>query len=135
MPEGDTILRTARRLDDALRGETVAVTAPNPPGRATGVERLDGRRLDRVEARGKNLLLHLDDLVLHSHLGMSGSWHVYPRGGHWRHPRHSAWAVLAGERREVAQFGGPTLRLIPAGRLRRDPQLARLGPDILAPEL
>ena len=135
MAEGDTILRAARRIDAALTGETVAASAPNPRGRAVGVERLDGSRLDRVEAHGKNLLLRFGDLVLHSHLGMNGSWHVYPRGGPWRKPRRSAWAALAGEEREVVQFGGPTLRLIPAARLARDPQLARLGPDILAPEL
>jgi endonuclease-8 len=134
MAEGDTILRTARRLDAGLGGETVAVSAPNPRGRATGVERLDGRRLDRVDSHGKNLLLRFGDLVLHSHLGMNGSWHVYPRGGSWRKPRRSAWAVLAGETREAVQFGGPTLRLLPATRLGRDPQLARLGPDVLAPD-
>jgi endonuclease-8 len=133
--EGDTILRAARRIDAALAGETVAVAAPSPRGRAAGVERLDGRRLEAVEARGKNLLLRFGDLVLHSHLGMSGSWHVYPRGARWRKPRSSAWAVLAGSAQEAVQFGGPTLRLIPVARLRRDPQLARLGPDVLAAEL
>jgi endonuclease VIII len=133
MAEGDTILRAALRLDAALAGETVAASAPNPRGRAVGIERLDGRRLDGVEARGKNLLLSFGDLVLHSHLGMNGSWHVYPRGGRWRKPRRSAWVVLASERQEAVQFGGPTLRLLPAARLRRDPQLARLGPDVLAP--
>jgi endonuclease VIII len=135
MAEGDTILRAARRIDAALTGEAIVASAPNPRGRAAGIERLDGRRLEAVEARGKNLLLGFGDLVLHSHMGMNGSWHIYPRGGPWRKPRRSAWAVLAGERQEAVQFGGPTLRLIPAGRLRRDPQLARLGPDVLAPEL
>jgi endonuclease-8 len=135
MAEGDTILRAARRLDAALTGETVTASAPNPRGRAARVERLDGSRLDRVTSHGKNLLLHFGDLVLHSHMGMNGSWHVYPRGARWRKPRRSAWAVLVGEGSEAVQFGGPTLRLIPADRLRRDPQLARLGPDILAPEL
>jgi endonuclease VIII len=135
MAEGDTILRAVRRLDVALTGQQVDVSAPNPRGRAAGVERLDGRRLERVESHGKNLLLHFGDLVLHSHLGINGSWHVYPRGAPWRKPRRSAWAVLAGKGQEAVQFGGPTLRLIPADRLRRDPQLARLGPDILAPEL
>jgi endonuclease-8 len=135
MAEGDTILRAARRIDAALSGETVAASAPNPRARAARIERLDGRRLDAVESHGKNLLLRFGDLALHSHLGMSGSWHVYPRGGPWRRPRRSAWAVLVGERSEAVQFGGPTLRLVPADRLRRDPQLARLGPDILAPEL
>jgi endonuclease-8 len=132
--EGDTILRAARRLDQALAGETVAVSAPNPRGRAAGVERLDGHRFDRAEARGKHLLLHFDDLVLHSHLGMSGGWHVYPRGARWRRPRSAAWAVLGGERAEAVQFGGPTLRLLAAAKAQRDPQLARLGPDILDPE-
>jgi endonuclease-8 len=134
MAEGDTILRAARRIDAALTGETVAASAPNPRGRAAGIERLDGRRLDAVEAHGKNLLLRCGDLVLHSHLGMNGSWHVYPRGARWRKSRGAAWAVLAGEEREAVQFGGPTLRLIAADRVHRDPQLARLGPDLLAAE-
>jgi len=134
MAEGDTILRAARRLDAALSGETVTASAPNPRGRAARIERLDGRRLDRVDSHGKNLLLHFGDLVLHSHMGMNGSWHVYPRGGRWRKPRRSAWAVLVGETQEAVQFGGPTLRLLPAARLGSDPQLARLGPDILAPD-
>lgn len=134
MAEGDTILRAARRLD-ALCGETVAVSAPNPRGRAARLERLNGRRLDAVESHGKNLILRFGDLALHSHMGMNGSWHVYPRGATWRKPRRSAWAVLAGERQEAVQFGGPTLRLLATDRLRRDPQLARLGPDVLAPEL
>lgn len=134
MAEGDTILRAARRIEAAIVGETIEVEAPNSRGRATGIEGLDDRRLDGVEARGKNLLLHFGDLVLHSHLGMSGSWHVYPHGGRWRKPRSSAWAVLRGETKEAVQFGGPTLRLIPAARLPRDPQLTRLGPDVLAPD-
>ena len=135
MAEGDTILRLARRLEAALVGAPVAASAPNPRGRAAGVERLDGRRLDRAEAHGKHLLLRFGDLVLHSHLGMSGSWHLYRRGERWRKPRSSAWAARAGEGQEAVQFGGPTLRLIAADRVHLDPQLARLGPDVLAPEL
>jgi endonuclease VIII len=133
MAEGDTILRAARRLESMV-GETVAASAPNPRGRAARIERLDGHRLERVSSHGKNLLLHFGDLVLHSHMGMNGSWHLYPRGSRWRKPRRSAWALLAGEQLEAVQFGGPTLRLLSASRVTRDPQLARLGPDILAPD-
>ena len=132
MAEGDTILRAARRLEAAIGGERVAVAVPNPRGRAARLERLDGHRLERVESHGKHLLLSFGNLALHSHLGMSGSWHTYRRGERWRKPRRSAWAVLAGERQEAVQFGGPTLRLLPAEKLRLDPQLARLGPDVLA---
>ena len=115
MAEGDTILRAARRIEAALGGEAIAASAPNPRGRAAGVERLDGRRLDGAETHGKHLLLGFGDLVLHSHLGMSGGWHVYPRGARWRRPRASAWAVLAGERRG----GCPVRRPDPAGPARR----------------
>lgn len=134
MAEGDTILRAARRLEEAIGGERVAISTPNPRGRAARLERLDGRCLDAVDSHGKHLLLRFGDLVLHSHMGMSGSWHTYRRGERWRKPYHSAWAVLAAERNEAVQFGGPTLRLLSAGEVELDPQLARLGPDILADE-
>ncbi len=132
MAEGDTILRAARRLEAALGGEVVAVATPNPRGHVARPERLDGRRLEAVDSHGKHLLLRFDDLVLHSHLGMSGSWHTYRRGERWRKRRQSAWLVLSGEGQEAVQFGGPTLRLLRADRVRIDAQLARLGPDILA---
>ncbi len=132
MAEGDTVLRAARRLEQALGGAEVTVSSPNPRGRIAGLARLDGRRLEAVEARGKNLLLRFGDLVLHSHLGMNGSWHVYRRGATWRKPAGAAWAVLRGEEWEAVQFGGPTLRVLRAAALRLDPQLASLGPDVLA---
>lgn len=133
MAEGDTILRAARRIEAGIGGQEVQVRAGNGRGRAAGVERLDGRWLERVESHGKNLLLHFDGLVLHSHLGMSGSWHLYRQGARWRKPTSAAWVVLGGDESEAVQFGGPTLRVLAATQLRRDPLLAGLGPDILAP--
>jgi endonuclease VIII len=130
--EGDTILRAARRLEAALAGQQLSATAPNPRGKAARIEGLDGRRLATVRAHGKHLLLDFGDLTLHSHLGMSGSWHVYDLDASWRKPPAAAWAVLRGEASEAVQFGGPTLRVLRSEALRRDPVLARLGPDILA---
>jgi endonuclease VIII len=132
MAEGDTILRLARRFETTLLGERVAVTAPNPRGKATAIDRLDGRNLETVGAHGKHLLLGFGELSLHSHLGMSGGWHFYRPGARWRRPRSSAWAVLSGGGWDAVQFSGPTLRVATTSRLRRDPQLLRLGPDILA---
>ncbi|HEU5141995.1 MAG TPA: DNA-formamidopyrimidine glycosylase family protein, partial [Solirubrobacterales bacterium] len=124
MAEGDTVLRAARRIEQALGGAEVAVAAPSPRGRGAGLERLDGRVLEGVGAHGKNLLLRFGDLVLHSHLGMNGAWHVYRRGAPWRKPSGAAWAVLRGERAEAVQFGGPTLRVLRSSALRLDPQLS-----------
>jgi endonuclease-8 len=134
MAEGDTILRIARRIDTALAGDALEVSTPNPRGRAARVDRLDGLVLERARSAGKNLLLEFGDLVLHSHLGMSGSWHVYRRGERWRKPARAAWVVMRGPRGEAAQWGGPTLRLLRRSQVALDPRLASLGPDVLDPQ-
>jgi endonuclease-8 len=134
MAEGDSILRLARRLERALGGERVSADDPGrrrPDG--LPVSMLQGRTLERVESRGKHLLLHFDGgLALHSHLGMRGSWHLYRPGEAWRRPVADAWLALAADAAVAVNFGGSSLRLARASELRRDPRLARLGPDILA---
>ncbi len=132
MAEGDTILRLARRFEATLLGEAVAATAPNPRGKAASIERLDGHTLESVDAHGKHLMLGFGELSMHCHLGMSGGWHFYRPGSRWRRPRSSAWALLSGGGWDAVQFGGPTLQVGSTARLRRNPQLTRLGPDILA---
>jgi endonuclease-8 len=134
--EGDTIHRTAARLAEALEGARIRDAAsPNPrSGVGRALERLRGRSLKSAEARGKHLLLHFDgDLVLHSHLGMNGFWHVYARRARWRRPKGSAWAILSTGSRDAVQFGGSTLELLREPELARHPRLAALGPDILDP--
>jgi endonuclease VIII len=134
MAEGDSILRIARRFNETLAGSTVTVTTPGPrrPDGITPAE-IDGRRLDRAESRGKNLLLHFDgEIVLHSHLGMRGSWQLYRRGERWRHSPRQAWIALEGGETLAVNFGGSRMRIATEAGLRRDPRLARLGPDLLA---
>jgi endonuclease-8 len=134
MAEGDSILRIARRLNETLAGQQLSVRAPGqrrPAGLV--LAHLDGRMLESVESRGKHLLLHFeDDLVLHSHLGMRGSWHIYRDGERWRRPAREAWIALAGNGSEAVNFGGSTMTIATEPQMRRNPKLARLGPDILA---
>ena len=40
---------------------------------------------------------------------------------------------MSGSETEAVQFGGPTLRVLATDKLHRDPLLARLGSDVLAP--
>ena len=146
MAEGDSLVRIARKLEPAMSGRVlVAASAPNP--RSTlrqHARRLEGRLVERIETRGKHLLIHLDDgLSLHSHLGMNGGWRVDDGRGFGK-PDRIAWLLLemggdagegSGASLRVGQFGGTTLRLVRTVELDRDPRLARLGPDILAPDL
>jgi endonuclease-8 len=132
--EGDTILRLARRLEANFAGKEISTRTPGPrrPAGLPAAE-LDGRLLEHVESRGKHLLLHFEgDLALHSHLGMRGSWELYRAGERWRRPAQQAWIALATENAEAVNFGGSTMTIAREARLRRDPKLARLGPDLLA---
>lgn len=133
MPEGDTIFRAARTLSKVLDGKTLtAVESPLPAIEGAG---LAGRRVERVEARGKNLLVAFDDgRVLHTHMRMRGSWHVYRPGERWQRPRRQARVVLATEEFVTVCFDAPVVRLLAPAEIRRDRLLAGLGPDILAPD-
>ena len=126
MPEGDSLHRAARRLQP-LVGERLAVETPHPRASLTGIAaRLDGRRLEAVEAVGKNLLLRFEGgLTLRSHLRMKGRWRVSPVG----RPRvGTPWLVLRGSTLEATQWNGPVLEL-------GNDVLRRLGPDVLAADL
>jgi endonuclease-8 len=122
LPEGDALHRAARRLQP-LVGQRVAVEAVHPRARSLGVaERIDGRVLEGVEARGKNLLLRFDGgYVLRSHLRMNGSWRVEPAG---EEVAGAPWLVLRGRETQAVLRGGAVLELT-------DRATRRLGPDIL----
>ncbi|MEJ7720948.1 MAG: DNA-formamidopyrimidine glycosylase family protein [Ilumatobacteraceae bacterium] len=71
MPEGHTLHRLARQLDERFAGRPVAVSSPQGRFEA-GAALVDGRRLDEVSAYGKHLFASFGDLVVHVHLGLYG---------------------------------------------------------------
>ena len=80
LPEGHTLELAARRMAP-LAGQRVAAAGPGyqSPLRARR-RRSTASVLESVEARGKHLLAAFDNgRILHSHLRMTGAWHVYPR--------------------------------------------------------
>jgi endonuclease VIII len=134
MPEGDTIFRTAVRLRTALGGQVIEAAESRDP--AWNADSLPGRRIEAVEARGKHLLIHLDDQhVIHSHLGMHGAWHVYLPGQTWQKPADRAALCLRTAAAVGACFFPKTLELLTPTALRRHRHLSRLGPDLLGETL
>jgi endonuclease-8 len=137
MPEGDTIHNAALRVGNALVGREI-VEIETPQARHRGdrwPERLAGRAVRSVDARGKHLFVRFEgDLTLHSHLRMGGKWGVYERGRRWTRGAHRAWLIIRTATHDVVQFDGPMLELMTDSRTRFDQLLAGLGPDIVADE-
>lgn len=134
MPEGDTIYRAAQSLRPVLLDR--AIRSADSPRRIVDTESLIDRRVARIEARGKHLLMFLDDeRVLHSHMGMTGSWHIYPIGTPYNKPRKWAALELILDEYAVVCFSPKQFELLTPARFRRHDVLHRLGPDLLAPEI
>lgn len=131
MPEGDTIFRAAHTLGRALGGEVV--TGFRSDVLAGAGETIVGSRVIAVEARGKNLLIRFDvGRVLHTHLRMSGSWHIYRSEEPWRKPVRQARVAIETRRFVAVCFNAPLVRLLLDREVERAPILRSLGPDLLA---
>lgn len=145
MPEGDAVLRTARRLNQALAGKPLTRTDIRVPRFAT--TDLRGRVTTAVISYGKHLFHHLaGDVTIHSHLKMDGSWltlaapHSAPPSEQQALRRRIAHAERAAGTRALlytpdAMAFGTDLGLVEVITTREEADVvARLGPDILAPE-
>ena len=137
MPEGDTIFRSARALGKALTGQTVTRfdTALAQLASVDDNAPLVGRTVEQVEARGKWLLVFFSgDLILTTHMLMSGSWHIYRAGERWRGPRSAMRCVIGTAQWEAVAFNVPVAKFFTARTLERNSAIPKLGPDLLGGE-
>lgn len=128
VPEGDTIHRTAAALRTALVDKKmVRFDAP----RLVGVVPRAGRTVIRVEAHGKHLEIEWDDgVILHTHMRMSGSWHLYRQGESWQRSHREMRAVIETDAWVAVCFNAPIVETYREPNLSRHPGLGRLGPDL-----
>ena len=137
MPEGDTIYRAARALQRAIGGKVVTGfdTGLAPLARVNDDTPLAGRTVEKVESRGKWCLIHFSgDLILVTHMLMSGSWHIYRTGEKWWMGRSRMRAVVRTADFEAVAFNVPMAEFHTARSLERYSQIPKLGPDILSDE-
>jgi endonuclease VIII len=134
VPEGDTIFRSARALGKALTGERVVRFETQLAHLASVNDDtpVEGRTVDQVEARGKWLLMHFSgDLILTTHMLMSGSWHIYRAGERWRMPRASMRCAIYTVGWQAVAFNVPVAKFFTARTLERNSAVPKLGPDLL----
>lgn len=149
MPEGDTVHRQCRILDEALAGGIVARFDLRVPQAATAD--LTGWRVREVVPRGKHLLLRFappsgqrgTEMTVHNHLMMDGIWHV--DGAPLRssdtsvgpRPAHTARILMRvdhedGRSIRAVGYDVKQVRLLPTAA--EDELIGHLGPDLLGPE-
>jgi endonuclease-8 len=136
MPEGDTIFRAAHTLDRALAGDVVTRFESVFPAlnRIDADHPIVGRTIESVAARGKHLLMTLSGgLVLHTHMRMNGSWHIYRPGERWQRPARDMRVLLGTARFVAIGFNVPVAEFLRPHELERHRTLVRLGPDPLDP--
>ena len=134
MPEGDTIFRAARTLHAALAGHIVTRFDSVYPA-LTRIDEdapISGRTIDRVEARGKHLLIAFSGgLTLRTHMRMHGSWHIYRPGEAWQLPRRDARIVIETRDFVAVGFNIPIAEFLDPKQRARQDDLRAMGPDLL----
>lgn len=119
-------MRTALAARPMLRFDAPRLVGPTPQA---------GRVLERVESHGKHIEMVWDDnLVLHTHMRMSGSWHLYRRGEKWRKPYQQMSVAIETDDWVAVCFNAPVVETYRLPDKRRHPGMGRLGPDLCKPE-
>lgn len=134
MPEGDTIFRSARALHRALAGKPVTGFRSTYPllTRFHDDTPLTGQMVERVESRGKWLLMHFSGGgTLATHMLMSGSWHIYRPGERWQKPGSAARIVIENSEYHAIGFNVPVAEMHTAQTLARDRRIPGAGGDLL----
>lgn len=135
MPEGPEIRRAADRIEEVLAGRIIEEISFGLPRlrRYTGV--LRGQSVLAIETRGKAMLTHFDHhWTIYSHNQLYGVWRIVARG---RLPeaRRSLRLALHTKTHSALLYSSSDISVWPTPELGLHPFLARIGPDILSPDL
>ncbi len=118
----------------AIEGEvcTGFETGLAPLARVNDDTPVAGRTIEKVEARGKWLLVYFSgDLILLTHMLMSGSWHLYRAGEKWWMGRDRMRVALRTADWQAVAFNVPVAEFHTARSLERSTQVPKLGVDVL----
>ncbi|WP_263383412.1 Fpg/Nei family DNA glycosylase [Granulicella arctica] len=135
MPEGDTIYRSARAIQKAIGGKVVTGfdTGLAKIARVNDDTPIVGRTVEKVTSHGKWLLIYFSgDLILVTHMLMSGTWHLYRTGEKWWMGRERMRVVITTADWQAIAFNVPIVEFYTARTLERNSQIPKLGPDILS---
>ena len=133
MPEGPEVRREADRVGGAIEGRVIRDVWFAFDALQQWQRRLQGRRVRKVEARGKAMLIRFEGaLNIYSHNQLYGRWYV-SKPGKTPHTRRQLRLALHAETASARLYSASEINVLRDADLQSHPYLGRLGPDVLDP--
>jgi endonuclease-8 len=135
MPEGPEIRLAADKIAKIIEGRTIESIEVGLEHLSASAKLLSGHTVDKVETRGKAMLIHFDnDLSIYSHNQLYGVWKTAKRGVLPKTNR-SLRLALHTETKSALLYSASDIGVYQRAELADHPFLKKLGPDILQNEV
>lgn len=131
MPEGPEIRRAADKLEAAVLNKALTEVWFAFPELKPFEQTLVGQNIERIETRGKALLLHFSNaLTMYSHNQLYGVWRVINTGEMPETTRVLRVKLQTADK-AILLYSASDIEMLDADGLANHPFLLRVGPDVL----
>ena len=131
MPEGPEIRRAADSVAAAVQGERIEKLYFGLDGLKQWEPVLAGTRVERVETRGKAMLIRFSNgLTIYTHNQLYGRWMI-SRKGVLPDTSRQLRLALHTRNQSALLFSASDIEVLDSEGLKQHPFLTRLGPDVL----
>lgn len=135
MPEGPEIRTAADKLQSALATLPVVEIYFAFARLKPFQDRMQGRRVLRVETRGKAILIHTDNrLSIYSHNQLYGRWQIR-RAYDFPQTKRQLRLAIHNEKKSALLYSASDVDVLTPEQIAKHPYLSRLGPDILSSDI
>ncbi len=132
MPEGPEIRRAADRVERAVAGHVAERIFFGLPRLKRFEDELSGRRVERVETRGKAMLTWFEgEMAVYSHNQLYGRWMICKHGERPKTGRSLRFAIVS-SKKDALLYSASDIEVLAAEEVPEHPFLKRLGPDLLS---
>ena len=131
MPEGPEIHRASDRIRAALEGKQILNVKFEFQPLAEMEYLFEGEVIDKVEARGKALLIHGPTRVLYAHSQLYGRWMVNSKSRTLPESTRSLRIMLESETHVVRLFSATDILILEHHEIDLHPYISKLGPDVV----
>ncbi|MEM9977241.1 MAG: endonuclease VIII [Cyanobacteria bacterium P01_D01_bin.2] len=135
MPEGPEIRKAADKIESALKAKPTSEVFFAFEHLKPYESKLTGQTVNRVETRGKALLIHFENaLSIYSHNQLYGVWMVR-RAHNYPTTKRQLRLALHNHRKSALLYSASDIEVLTPEQIPHHPFLSRLGPDVLNPNL